>query len=209
MDPDLPLASALRTELTRLHAAAAEDSARWASEAGAAARASNDLVRMGEFYLSLSPQIGSYVFGLVRDAGARTIVEFGASYGISTLYLAAAADATGGHVTTTEVHPAKCAALRKSFAAAGVDQRVTLLEGDARQTLQSVQGPIDFLLLDGWKSMYLPIFTMLRDRLSPKAILAADNCNQPELADYIAAIRDPASGFATAIRGDMAISRRG
>ncbi|MEM8742690.1 MAG: class I SAM-dependent methyltransferase [Pseudomonadota bacterium] len=209
MPADPTLSPAISAMLARLHAAAAEDGARWSSEAGAVARAATDLVRMGEFYLSLSPTAGAQICRLAIDAGARHIVEFGASFGISTLYLAAAAQATDGHVTTTEVHPEKCAALRESFAEARVGDRVTLLEGDARETLKTVHGPIDFLFLDGWKRMYLPVFSLLRARLAPGATVVADNCSQPELGDYMAAIQDPASGFATEISGDMAISRRG
>ncbi len=140
--------------LARLHEAAARDSARRRSSWR---RGADDdvLIRMGDFYLAVSPAEGRLLYVLARGGRAASIVEFGASFGVSTIYLAAAARDNGGHVVTTEVHPDKCAALRESFARAGVEDCVTLLEGDARETLAGVEGPVDLLFLDGWKSMYL------------------------------------------------------
>lgn len=198
--------------LSRLHAAAGEDGARWAARraAQAAGRLPDDegLVRMGEFYLAVSPDEGRLLYLLARAARARRMVEFGASYGVSTLYLAAAARDGGGHLTTTEAHPDKCRALRANLAEAGVADCVTLLEGDALQTLADLPGPVDLLLLDGWKSLYLPLLALLRPRLADGALVLADNVDHEAAQDYLAAISGPDSGFLTHRIGDMAISLR-
>ena len=163
----LPDDPALAAELTRLHAAARAASAETRARGGFKPDEDvDDIVRLGSEYLALSPEEGQLIYMLARSAGARRVVEFGASFGISTLYFAAAMRATGGRLITTEVHPDKCRALRETLARAGVADCVDLLEGDARETLKGVEGPVDMVLLDGWKSMYLPVLTLLRPRLA-------------------------------------------
>ena len=195
--------------IERLHAAAANDGDRW-SRRRAAQKAGelpqdDGLVRMGEFYLAVSPEEGRLLYLLARSRRARTLVEFGASFGVSTLYLAAAARDLDARLLTTEVHPDKCRALRANLAEAGLDDGVEVLEGDALQTLAAIDGPIDLLLLDGWKSLYRPLFEMLRPRLSDGALVVADNVDHEAAADYVRCIgEDPA--FLTHTLGDAAIS---
>jgi len=143
--------------LDELHAASANDKQRW-SERSKAAETDNSsgggaLVRLGEFYLAVSRDEGEFLYVFARAIGARNIVEFGASFGISSIYLAAAAKDNDGTLTTTEVHPEKCAALRDTFRQAELSGVVNLLEGDARETLRDINAPIDLLFLDGWKSV--------------------------------------------------------
>ena len=200
----------LATVLQRLHRESAHDTDRWAAlrAAQAAGRLSDDdgLVRMGEFYLAVSPDEGRLLYLLARATRARQLVEFGASYGVSTLYLAAAARDGGGHLVTTEAHPDKCRALRANLAEAGVADCVTLREGDALHTLVDLPGPIDLLLLDGWKSLYLPLLRLLRLRLADNALVLADNVDHAAAQDYLAAVRAPDSGFMTHLIGDLAVS---
>ena len=151
--------------LVSLHQAAEGDGRRWeqrreAQRNTAPSSEPDPLVRLGEFYIPVSKQEGELLYLLARAKNAQLIVEFGASFGVSTLYFAAAARDTQGQVITTEVHPKKCDALRESFAACEVDDVVTLFEGDARETLKQVEQPIDVLFLDGWKSLYLPVFEL-------------------------------------------------
>ncbi len=196
--------------LQRLHAAAADDGARWAQrrvdqDAGRLP-ADEGLVRMGEFYLAVSASEGRLLYLLARAARARRMVEFGASYGVSTLYLAAAAQDMGGALVTTEAHPDKCRALRANLAEAGIADRVMLLEGDALQTLADLPGPIDLLLLDGWKGLYLPMLHLLRPRLGEGALVLADNVDHAAAQDYVRFIESPTSGFLTHTVGDLAVS---
>ena len=178
--------------LKRLHSEARGDGARWERDPTSN---SNDLIRMGSIYLSISEQEGTLLYLLARSCRARCLVEFGASYGVSSIYLAAAARDNDGTLITTEVHPQKCAALQDSFAQAGLADRITLLEGDARETLAGVQGPVEFLFLDGWKSMYLPVFEILKPVLAPGVMIVADNITHTAARNYLAAIRAPDSGF--------------
>jgi predicted O-methyltransferase YrrM len=196
--------------LARLHAAAAQDSARWerrrAAQAAGHDADAESLVRMGELYLAVSPDEGRLLYLLARQRSRPCIVEFGASYGVSTLYLAAAARDAGGHVFTTEVHPDKCRALRETLAATGLEAVVTLLEGDARETLTAIPGPLGLVLLDGWKSLYLPVLGILEARLAGGALVVADNVDHPGAQDYLERVTAPGGGYLTARVGDLAIS---
>ena len=104
------------------------------------------------------------------------MVEFGTSFGISTIHLAAAVRDNGaGRVISTELNAAKAAQARANLAEAGLSDRVTILEGDARETLAAVPGPVGFVLLDGWKGLYLPVLRLLEPRLAPGALVLADD----------------------------------
>ena len=203
----LPDDPALAAELERLHAASrASDAARQSRGGFIPEENTDDIVRLGSEYLAVSPEEGQLLYMLARGAQAQRVVEFGASYGLSTLYLAAALRETGGQLVTTEVHPDKCRALRDSFERAGVGGIVTLLEGDARETLRTVEGPIDLLLLDGWKGMYLEVLHLLTPELRPGGLVAADNIRLSSTQPYLAHVSDPASGFLTQEIGDMGLS---
>lgn len=138
-----------------------------------------------EAYLSISQSQGELLNFLVKYSNAKNIVEFGSSFGISTIYLASAAKETNGHVTTTELEENKIKTARKNFQKANIDQYITLLEGDALETLKTVKNNIDFLFLDGWKDLYLPVFKMLEEKLSNNAIIIADNANSPGIKPFV------------------------
>lgn len=151
---------------------------------------------MADVYMPISPTAGRLLYTLIRSARPVTVVEFGMSYGISTLHLASAVrDAGVGHVYTTEMAGKKIAAGRRTFAEAGLADLITILDGDALTTLPTVAGDIDFVLLDGWKPMYRPVLELLEPRLSPGAVIVADNAESPDVADYLAHVRDPGNGY--------------
>jgi predicted O-methyltransferase YrrM len=107
--------------------------------------------RMKTLPLAVSRETGALLYMLARSSGARTIVEFGTSFGISTLHLAAALrDNGGGRLITSEFEPSKAARAKANFKAGGVIDLVEIREGDALETL-SVDLPqtIDLVLLDG------------------------------------------------------------
>jgi len=128
-------------------------------------------------YLSIGPRMGRFLYNTARAIGARNIVEFGTSFGISTIYLAAAAADTGGKVTGSEFHPNKAEKARTNLSDAGLSDRAEIMVGDARQTLADIAGPIDLLFLDGAKDMYLDMLKMLEDRLRPGAAVICDNAD--------------------------------
>ncbi len=148
-------------------------------------------------YMPIGEETGLLTYQLIRAARPAQVVEFGTSYGVSTLYLAAAVHDNGtGHVHTTEMNAKKIAAARATFADAGLDDLVTVHEGDAVTTLAELAGPIGFVLLDGWKPMYRPLLDVLEPKLAPGALLLADNTSLAGLDDYLAYVRDPANGYA-------------
>lgn len=152
--------------------------------------------QMKNVYMPVSRDEGRFLYAAARAACARRIVEFGTSFGISTIYLAAAVhDAGGGIVYTTEIEPNKCRAAEANLRDAGLDDQVRVLEGDALQTLQSLEGPIDLVFLDGWKDLYIPVLELLRDKLRPGALVLADNVNMRDARPYVETVRDPESGF--------------
>lgn len=149
-----------------------------------------------EHYLPISRAGGELLYALVRAGRPETVVEFGLSYGISTVYLAAAvADNGTGRVVTTELSRVKAAAARVTLDEAGVGDVVTILTGDARETLADLPGPIGLVLLDGWKDLCLPVLRLLEPRLAPGALVVADDVSMASMADYLAYVRDPANGY--------------
>jgi len=192
----------LDTVLRRLFAAAAKDHeismpalppgrSSWA-EVTAAERSD----AREDHYIPISAAAGNLLYALTRAIRPETVVEFGTSYGISTLYLAAAVTDNGtGHIFTTELSKKKITAAQANFDEAGVDNAVTILPGDALETLGGVPGPIQLVLLDGWKDLCLPVLRLLEPSLAPGALVAADDITHTTMADYLEYVRDPANGY--------------
>jgi len=135
-------------------------------------------------YLAVGKVEGEFLYFIANVSGAKNIVEFGCSYGISTIYLAAAAKNNAGHVITSDFEPNKVTGATKNIAMAGLEDFVTILPGDAMQTLSAVKGPIDLLFLDGAKDLYLPVFNMLLPKLRKGSIILADNADKQELQEF-------------------------
>jgi predicted O-methyltransferase YrrM len=87
------------------------------------------------------------------------------------------------------------AAAKKTFAETGLDDLITVLEGDALTTLADVDGPVGFVLLDGWKELYLPVIQLLEPRLSAGALIVADNTSMEDTRPYLDRVRDPGNGY--------------
>ncbi|WP_026873474.1 O-methyltransferase [Inquilinus limosus] len=159
--------------------------------------------------LAVSREIGVLLYMLARGCGARTIVEFGTSFGISTLHLAAALrDNGGGRLITTEFEPSKVAQARENLTAGGLIDLVEIREGDALQTLGGdLPETIDLLLLDGAKALYPEILSLVEGRLKPGAFIVADNADYSP--DYLARVRSPANGYlSTPFGEDVELSMR-
>lgn len=151
---------------------------------------------MSEFYIPVTPEAGQLLYALVRATRPNTVVEFGMSFGISAIHLAAAVRDNGaGRVLTTELSAAKIAAARQTFSETRLDDVITILEGDALTTLASVAGPVGFVLLDGWKELYLPVIKLLEPRLSPGALIVADNTEAADAQSYLDYVRNPDNGY--------------
>lgn len=154
---------------------------------------------LGDKLVALDREKAELCHLLCRALQARRVVEAGTSFGVSTLYLAAAVRENGGIVIGTEYEPAKAAAARAHFEEAGLAGFIDLREGDLRETLRDVGGPVDFMLIDIWTPMARPALELVAPHLRPGAIVAADNTTQfrDAYADYFAFVEDPANGFRT------------
>ncbi len=151
--------------------------------------------RLKDLWLPVSRDTGVLLYMLARSSNARAIVEFGTSFGISTVYLAAALrDNGGGRLITSEFEPAKVARARQHLTEGGLIDLVEIREGDALQTLGTdLPGTIDLLLLDGAKALYGDILGLVESRLAPGALIIADNAD--DSPDYLAHVRAPANGY--------------
>lgn len=151
--------------------------------------------QLKDFALPVSRETGALLYMLARSVGVKTIVEFGTSFGLSTLHLAAALrDNGGGRIVTTEFEPSKAARARANLSAGGVADLVEIREGDALQTLAAdLPEVIDLVLLDGAKSLYGDILDLLESRLRVGALIVADNADY--CPEYMARVRSAASGY--------------
>jgi predicted O-methyltransferase YrrM len=165
--------------------------------------------RMKNLPLAVSRETGALLYMLARSSGARSIVEFGTSFGISTLHLAAALrDNGGGRLITSEFEPSKAARARANLEAGALIDLVEIREGDALETLGAdLPDTIDLVLLDGAKSLYLEILSLLESRLKPRALIVADNADMNP--DYLKRVRSADSGYmSVAFAEDVELSMR-
>jgi predicted O-methyltransferase YrrM len=194
---DPKIASALDRMYAESHeqmTALRSGSGRFADLANATAQERADA--LSDIYMPVTPEAGRLLYALVRATRPQTVVEFGMSLGLSGIHLASAVQDNGsGRVVTTELSAAKIATAKKNFADAGISQVITVLEGDALETLKTLEGKVDFVLLDGWKEFYLPVLQLLEPRFSPGTLIVADNTNMPETQPYLDYVRDPANGY--------------
>ncbi|MFJ6130406.1 O-methyltransferase [Streptomyces griseoviridis] len=150
---------------------------------------------LAEAYISVPREVGDFLYLLARNRGAKRIVEFGTSFGISTIFLAAAARDNGGEVITTEWHVRKAEIASKNIADTGLDDIVDVRVGDALETLKDLPGPVDMVFLDGWKDIYLPVLKVLEPALAPGALVIADDMGTLPEQPYFDHVR--ASGYHT------------
>lgn len=158
--------------------------------------------RLKDAPLAVSRETGALLYMLARGCGARNVVEFGTSFGISTLHLAAALrDNGGGRLITTEFEPSKVARARDNLAAGGLVDLVDIREGDALHTLAAdLPERIDLLLLDGAKALYPEILDLVEGRLRPGAFIVADDADKSP--EYLARVRSPGGGYMSTPFGD-------
>ena len=149
------------------------------------------------FGFSIDPVQGDLIYLLCRAGGARRVVDFATSVGMSTLYFAAAMrDNGGGHVIGSELVPEKAATARQNLADAGLADFVDVRVGDARETLRDLGGQVDFILIDGWpgpgaKSLAREVIELTAPQHRVGGYVLNDNA-EPDFLEYI---RDPANGF--------------
>lgn len=144
-------------------------------------------------YLPISKKQGETMRQLILEHNCKNIVEFGTSFGISTIYLADAVRQTGGKVITTELLESKATKATKNISDVGLMDYVEVKIGNAMETLNEYSKPIDFLFLDGWKDLYLPLFKMLEPQFHKGTFIYADNMDMTgtqNYADYVLEKKD-------------------
>ncbi len=149
---------------------------------------------MADKLVALEPPKAEFCHLICRALRAKRVVEVGTSFGVSTLYLADAIRANGGGmVIGTEYEPAKAAAARATFAEAGLAELIDLREGDLRETLKVIEGPVDFVLMDIWTEMARPAIELIAPHLRPGAVIVADNTTRVRNAyrHFLAFVEDP------------------
>ncbi|WP_448651491.1 O-methyltransferase [Pseudomonas fluorescens] len=148
-----------------------------------------------DLWLPVSRDTGNLLYMLARSSKARAIVEFGTSFGLSTLFLAAALrDNGGGVLIGSEFEPAKIALAREHFIQGGVSDLIEIREGDALVTLATdLPEAVDLLLLDGAKALYGDVLKRVEKHLRPGSLVVADNTNY--CPEYLAHVREPANGY--------------
>lgn len=151
--------------------------------------------RLKDLWLPVSRETGVLLYMLARNSRARTIIEFGTSFGISTLHLAAALrDNGGGRLITTEFEPSKVAQARQHLDAGGLADLVEIREGDATMTLaKDLPEQVDLLLLDGAKPLYPDILDLVEGSLRPGSLIVADNAD--DSPEYLKRVRASGSGY--------------
>lgn len=151
--------------------------------------------RAKDIHMAVSPETGKLLYMLARATRARGIVEFGTSFGISTIHLAAALrDNGGGCVIGSEFEPTKVAHARANLAEAGLAELADIREGDALETLaRDLPEAIDLVLLDGHKGLYPRVLDLVMPRLRSGACVVADNADASPA--YVARVRAASGGF--------------
>ena len=154
--------------------------------------------------MALDREKAEFCYHVCRALRARRVVEAGTSFGVSTLFLAAAVrdnlrhDAHGV-VIATEYEPEKAEVARANFAEAGLSDLIELREGDLRETLVDVGGPVDFMLVDVWTPMARPALALVAPHLREGAVVICDNTTRFREAyrDYFEFVNDPQNGLLT------------
>lgn len=221
--------------LARLHASAATDKWKivprvptyfWAKLTGqlGSERVSRRL--FSDLFSAITPERGALLYLVARAIQAKRVVEFGSSFGVSTIYLATAArdnssgpvgqSATAARVIGSDMEPQKVAAATKNIEAARLGDLVTILQGDALETLRSVEAPIDLAFLDGRKDLYLPVLKLIEPKLRAGAVILSDNIDsyRREVRPFLDYVHSTANGYASSTLDlsdsmEMSIFQRG
>ena len=141
------------------------------------------IVKAGELYANVPASDGRMLRLLTESVGAKSVVEIGTSTGISGLWFCLALGSTGGKLTTFELDPARAATASENFKEAGVDSMVTVVVGNAHQTISRLKDPIDVLFIDAEKEGYVDYLRQLLPLIRPGGLILAHNVNM--IADYI------------------------
>ncbi len=143
------------------------------------ALAALDEISKGRWYLNVTTREGRVLRQLTEAVGAKRVVEIGTSSGYSTIWLALGVRASGGKVFTHEIDPEKIKIARANFKKAGVDDLITIIEGDAHETIKQHKEPIDVVFLDAEKKGYLDYLQKLLPLVRPGGLILGHDMHRP------------------------------
>ena len=155
-------------------------------------------------YMALDPVQGVFCYFLAKAIKARRIIEFGTSFGVSTIYLAMAIrDNGGGVVIGTELIEEKAKRARENLDKAGLSEFVDIRVGNALETLRDIKGPIDFFLNDGFPRYALPVLKMVVPHMRHGSVIVTDNVGlfKADYREYVEYLRNPDNGFQSVLMG--------
>lgn len=156
-------------------------------------------------YLAISKEQGEDLVQIIKENNLKNIVQFGTSFGISTLFLAQATIETNGQVITTELLESKAKVANENFRKAGVENQIDLRVGDALETLKNHTDTIDLLLLDGWMDLYQPLFKMLEPNFNNNTLVYVDNANAVDSQKFLDSIAKEKYQIEFTFNGKVAI----
>ena len=133
----------------------------------------------GPWYLNVTTREGRVLWQLAESLGAKRVIEIGTSSGYSTIWLAIGARASGGKVFTHEIDPKAIRMARENFKRAGVEDVITIIEGDAHETVQQYKEPIDLIFLDADKKGYLDYLQKLLPLVRPGGVILGHDMHPP------------------------------
>ena len=159
------------------------------------------------------PEDGRLMRILAESLEAKHVVELGTANGYSAMWFCLALRSTGGKLTTHEIDPQRIAMAKANFKRAGVEGLVTLVEGDAHETIKKLEGPIDVVLLDAEKEGFCDYLAKLLPLVRKGGlIIAHDSSGQAHMMDdYFKAITenpDLESVLVDASRWGVCITRK-
>jgi predicted O-methyltransferase YrrM len=178
----------------------------WASLRNRLNRGPGQLPMFRDVYSAVTEERGAILYLIARAIQARRILEFGSSFGISTIYLATAARDSAASspgpaplVIGSEMEPQKCEAATRNLQAAGLADIAKIIQGDALETLRAVDPPLDLVFLDGRKDLYLPVLKLLKPKLRAGAVVLSDNIDsfKREVSPFIEYVQSGTNGFAS------------
>lgn len=141
------------------------------------------IVKSHHTYLSVPMQDGRALRLLAESSGAKSVVEIGTSTGYSGLWFCLALQSTGGHLTTFELDHGRATMARGHFKEAGVDNLVTIVEGDAHQNVAKLKGPVDLAFIDADKDGYVDYLNKVLPLVRPGGLILAHNVDM--VPDYV------------------------
>jgi predicted O-methyltransferase YrrM len=154
--------------------------------------------KLDRYYMAIEPDQAAFCYLMAKSIGARKIIEFGTSFGISTIYLALAVRENGGGVVIgTELVESKAQQAKRNVDEAGLSDFVDIRIGDALETLKNETGPVDFFFNDGFPPLALPVTKIVAPLMRQGGVVFSDNVNlfKADYRDYLDYLRNPNNGF--------------